>query len=384
MAHGTITSVDGISAAGKNIGIKKSKPDFGIIYSDMVCSAAAVYTQNKVKGAPLYVNMEHLKDGKAQAIAVNSGVANVCTGKKGIEDAKTMARLVARELGIKESDVLVASTGIIGHYLPMDKIAKGVIGIRKELSKKSKIAEAILTTDTARKEVFIKKENFCIGAIAKGAGMVHPNMATMLAFICTDAVIPFHSLQKMLKNAADISFNMLTVDMDTSTSDMCIIMANGKAGKVDEKAFQEALNEACVELSKKIAMDGEGATKLIEVHVKGARDGDSARALAKAVVSSNLVKCAVYGNDPNWGRIICALGNSGAEFDELKVDVYFGNLQIVKNGVTLNFNYGEVKKVMDKKELKITISMNKGKGAAVAYGCDMSEEYVKINAHYRT
>src|SRR3989344_7131844 len=217
--EGTITSVNGITAVGKHIGIKKDKLDFAVICSDTVCNAAAIYTQNKVKGAPLSITKEHLKDGKAQAIVINSGVANVCTGKKGIEDAKEMARLAAKELGIKENDVLVASTGIIGQYLPMERIRKGIKGVKSELRKDSKAAEAILTTDTVKKQVCVQRENFTIGATAKGAGMVHPNMATMLAFICTDADLPPSKLQKMLRDSAEVSFNALTVDMDTSTSD---------------------------------------------------------------------------------------------------------------------------------------------------------------------
>ncbi|MEW6528772.1 MAG: bifunctional glutamate N-acetyltransferase/amino-acid acetyltransferase ArgJ [Candidatus Micrarchaeota archaeon] len=380
----SITSVNGFSALSKHIGIKKTKLDFGVIYSDTLCNAAAVYTQNKIKGAPLYVNMEHLKDGKAQAIVINSGIANVCTGKKGIKDAKTIARLTAKEMNIKETNVLVASTGLIGCYLPMDKIKKGLVGIRSVLSKKSKIAEAILTTDKVKKEVLIKKDNFSIGAIAKGAGMIYPNMATMLAFLCTDAEIQSHSLKKMLKNAVDISFNMLAVDMDTSTSDMCIIMANGKAGKVNEKIFQKALNEVCIELSKKIACDGEGATKLIEVHVKSANNEKCARMLAKSVVSSNLVKCAVYGNDPNWGRILCALGNSKVDFDETKISVRFENLEIVKHGVSANFDRKKASEIMNRKNLKIIIEMNCGTASATAYGCDMGTDYIKINACYHT
>ncbi|MCK5282219.1 MAG: bifunctional glutamate N-acetyltransferase/amino-acid acetyltransferase ArgJ [Nanoarchaeota archaeon] len=384
IVKGDITKVKGISAVGKAIGIKKNKLDFGVIYSDRICNAAAVYTQNSVKGAPLLVTKEHLRDGKSQAIVINSGVANVCTGEKGITDAKETAELAANELNVKIEDVLVASTGLIGAYLPMDKIQEGISGIKNELSKDSNIAEAILTTDSLKKEVCVKEDNFTIAGIAKGAGMVHPNMATMLAFICTDAEISSEELQKMIKGAVDISFNMTTVDMDTSTSDMCVIMANGYAGKADEEKFQNALNYVCAGLAKKIAIDGEGATKLIQVEVKNAQDEESAKRLAKAVVSSNLFKCAVYGNDPNWGRILCAIGNSGAEFEELKVDVYFGDRIIVKNGVTADFDYDGVKKVMSEKTLNVVIDMKQGKSQATAYGCDMTEEYIKINAHYHT
>jgi glutamate N-acetyltransferase/amino-acid N-acetyltransferase len=381
---GNLTNVKGITALGKAIGIKKGKMDFAVIYSDKICNAAAVYTSNKVKGAPLYVTKEHLKDGKAKAIVINSGVANVCTGEKGIKDAEKMCELAGKELGIKAEGVLVASTGMIGAYLPMDKIMKGVKGIKKELSKESMVGEAILTTDLVKKEICVKEDNFTIGAVAKGSGMIHPNMATMLAFICTDAEISSDKLQIMLKKTVGESFNMMSVDMDTSTSDMCILLANGYAGKVNEEKFQKALDFVCKELAKKIAADGEGATKLISVKVKNAASLGDAKKLSKSIICSNLFKCAAYGNDPNWGRILCAMGNTGIEFDELKVDVYFGEKIIVKNGVTANFNYEEIKKIMSKKELFVTIDMHAGKEEATAYGCDMTEDYIKINAHYHT
>ncbi len=381
---GDITKVKGIFAVGKAIGIKKKKLDLGIIYSDKVCTTVAVYTSNKVKGAPLYVTKDHLKDGKSQAIIINSGIANVCTGKKGINDAKSMAELTAKELGIKSGNVLVSSTGLIGAYLPMDKIKKGLKGIKDELSKDSKISEAILTTDLIKKEVCIKEDNFTIAGIAKGSGMIHPNMATMLSFICTDADIPANKLKMALKKAVSDSFNMMTVDMDTSTSDMCVLMANGYAGKVDENKFNAALVILCKELAKKIAADGEGATKLIEVHVKNSKDEISAKRIAKSIVSSNLFKCAVYGNDPNWGRILCAMGNSRIDFDEGKVDVYFGTVKIVSNGVTSRFDYNKVKKIMKKKKLIVTIDMKSGKYSAESFGCDMTEDYIKINAKYHT
>ena len=381
---GSLENVRGFTAVGKHIGIKKERPDFAVIFSDRVCSAAAVYTKNKVKGAPLYLTMEHLRDGKAQAIVVNSGVANVCTGLRGMEDAKRTAEIAAKELGIKKEDVLIASTGLIGAYLPMDKIEKGLSGIKNELSAESKVAEAILTTDTAKKEVCVREGNFTIAGIAKGSGMIHPNMATMLSFICTDAQIAPERLDAMLRKAVGSSFNMMTVDMDTSTSDMCVVLANGHAGKVDEGKFQSALTCVCTELAKKIARDGEGATKLVCVTVKNAADERAARRLAKAVVSSNLVKCAIYGNDPNWGRLLCAMGNSGASFEETKVDVYFGGRLIVKGGVAAQIDQAEVKGLMDVKELQITIDMNAGSANATAYGCDMTEEYIRINAHYHT
>jgi len=396
---GNITNVKGFSAVGRAVGIKKGKLDLGVIYSDRICNASAVYTKNSVKGAPLIVTKEHLENGKAQAIVINSGIANVCTGEKGINDAKQMCELVAKENNIDKENVLVASTGLIGAYLPMEKIKKDLADVIHN-PKTCNIAEAILTTDLVKKEICVKEDNFTIAGIAKGSGMIHPNMATMLAFVCTDAEIPCEKLDAMLKKAVTNSFNMITIDMDTSTSDMCIVMANGYAGRVNNEKFQNALNFVCTELAKKIAKDGEGATKLMEVYVKNAKDETSAKILAKSVVCSNLVKCAVYGNDPNWGRILCALGNTGIKFDAEKINVYFEskskddknvenetivkNEIIVKNGVTANFDYEKIKEIMCKEELKIIIDMQSGNCSATAYGCDMTEEYIKINALYTT
>ncbi|MEK6868825.1 MAG: bifunctional ornithine acetyltransferase/N-acetylglutamate synthase, partial [Nanoarchaeota archaeon] len=281
-----ICAPKGFTATGKPIGIKKSgKPDFAVIYSEVLADAAAVYTSNRVKGAPLYVTKKHLKDGKAQAIVVNSGVSNVCTGKKGIKDAEDMAKFLGNELGINPKEVVVASTGLIGAYLPMEKIKNGIKGIKNELSVNSNAAKAILTTDLAEKEIAVKADNFSIGAIAKGSGMIHPNMATMLCFITTDAKIPSKKLSAMLKNSVNKSFNMISVDMDTSTSDMVVILANGMAGKADETKFQDALDCVCIELAKKIARDGEGATKLIEVNAKNAKTEEDAKKIAKSVIS---------------------------------------------------------------------------------------------------
>jgi len=375
----------GFKALGKRIGIKKSaKPDFAVIFSEVLADASAVYTSNKLKGAPLIVTKEHIKNGKAQAIVINSGIANVCTGEKGIKDAEATAELIAYELGIQKTDVLVASTGLIGDYLPMDKIKNGLKGIKNELSVDSSAAEAILTTDTVAKEIAVKVDNFTIGAIAKGSGMIHPNMATMLCFITTDAKISPDKLNKFLKNSVDKSFNMISVDMDTSPSDMVIVMANGLAGDADAKQFQDALDYVCIELAKKIAQDGEGATKLVEVEVKNAGSETDAKKIAKSVISSNLVKCAIFGNDPNWGRIVSAMGNSGVQFDENLIDIYFGKELIVKNGLTSEFNLEKVKKIMNNSALKIIIDIKQGKEQAAAYGCDMTYEYVKINGMYST
>ena len=373
----------GFLALGKSAGIKKSgNPDLAVIYSEAPANAAAVYTSNSVKGAPLIVTKDHLQNGKAQAIVINSGIANVCTGKKGMKDAEETSRIVANELKIKNSDVVVASTGLIGAYLPMGKIRNGLKGIKNHLKTNSDAAKAILTTDTVEKEIAVKVENFTIGAIAKGSGMIHPNMATMLCFITTDAKIGSKKLSRFLKNSVNNSFNMMSVDMDTSTSDMVVILANGLAGSVDEIKFQEALDYACIEMTKKIARDGEGATKLIEVEVKNSASKADAQKLAKSIIASNLVKCAIFGNDPNWGRLMCAMGNSNAKFNESLVDIYFEKEQIVKSGASSNFNFEKVRKLMDTDTLKILIDMKQGKQSATAYGCDMTYDYVKINAKY--
>lgn len=381
-----VSAPKGFKALGKAVGIKNSNNlDFAVIFSETKAETAAVYTKNKVKGAPLIVTKEHLKDNQAQAIAINSGISNVATGKKGIEDAKKIAKETASELSIKTEDVLVASTGLIGAYLPMERILKGIKGINNELtSNGSNAAKAILTTDLVKKEIAVKVDNFTIGAIAKGSGMIHPNMATMLCFITTDAKLSSKKLQSFLKNSVNKSFNMASVDMDTSTSDMAIAMANGLAGSADEKKFQEALDYVCVDLAKKIAKDGEGATKLIEVEAKNSKTEEDAKKIAKSIINSNLVKCAMFGNNPNWGRIICAIGNSEADFKENSIDIYFGEEKIVENGVTAGFDYKKVKEIMKKDELKIIIDLKNGKESATAFGCDMTLDYIKINALYTT
>ncbi|MBU0628006.1 MAG: bifunctional glutamate N-acetyltransferase/amino-acid acetyltransferase ArgJ [Nanoarchaeota archaeon] len=379
-----ITAVDGFTALGKCIGIKKGKKDFAVIYSDKICSAAAVYTKNKVKGAPLYVDMEHLKNGKAQAIVINSGIANVATGQKGINDAVLTCKLAAKELKINPYDVLVASTGIIGKNLPMDVMKKGIKGSLKQLKKVNQAAQAILTTDTMKKEIAVKVDNFVIGAIAKGSGMIHPNMATMLCFITTDADLSSSELKKCLVNAVNGSFNMVSVDMDTSTSDMVTLMSNNTK-KVDKNKFQKALNFVCKEMAKKIAYDGEGATKLIEVTVLNAKTKKDAVKISKGIITSNLFKCAMFGNDPNWGRIMCAIGNSDAYFNQDKVDIVIQNKLIVHNGVEVSdFNKKKISKLLKKDKVKVIVDLNLGKEETTAYGCDMSYGYVEINAEYHT
>lgn len=380
-----VAAVEGFSALGKSIGIKKGKKDFAIIYASSPCTAAAVYTNNALKGAPLSVTMEHLKDHRAQAIVINSGVANVATGEEGIKDARMTASLASIELGIEEKDVIVASTGIIGKRLPMEKIRNGIKGCKKELDTVHDAALAILTTDTTLKEMAIEYDGFRIGCIAKGSGMIHPNLATMLCFVTTDADIEANDLQRCLREAANKSFNMISVDMDTSTSDMVVILSTNKKKTTIEK-FQSALDFVCTQMAKKIAMDGEGATKLIEVTVQNAATKEDAKKAAKAVICSNLVKCAMYGNDPNWGRIMSAIGNSGAVFTQEKIMMTIQGQSIVERGIEAKtFDESQVSKALKGSKVKVVIDLDEQKGNdATAYGCDMSYGYVEINASYHT
>lgn len=384
MTGRNVAAVEGFYALGKSIGIKKGKRDFAVIYSNKLCNAAAVYTKNKVKGAPLYVTKKHLEDGKAQAIVAISGVANVATGKKGIQDAYEICQLVADELWIRPEDVVVASTGVIGKYIPMNLVRKGVVGIKPKLKKYHYAAEAMMTTDTMKKEFVLQKGNFTIGAVAKGSGMIHPNMATMLCFITTDADLSPTVLHECLVNAVDESFNMVSVDMDTSTSDMVVIMSSC-AKSVKEEKFQDALTTVCKEMARKIATDGEGATKLIEVTVKNAKTKGDARKIARGIISSNLVKCAVFGNDPNWGRILSAIGNSHSYFKQDRISAFLQNVQIVKGGVEAeDFDAKKMSRLLKKDKVEIVVDLNLGKEEATAYGCDMSYDYVTINADYHT
>ncbi len=386
LKRGGICSPAGFYSLGENIGIKKSKKDFCVIFTEKPANAAGVFTKNDVKGAPVIVSSRKIRSGKAQAIVVNSGIANVCTGRRGIRDAEETTRLVARELGVEERLVLVASTGLIGAFLPMGKIREGVKGIKKRLGRDSiTAAEAIMTTDLLKKHVAVRVGKATIGAMAKGSGMINPNMATMLAFITTDADIPAPKLRQMLKASVDKSFNMVTVDNDTSTSDSVFMLANGFAkGKVDYGQFWKALDYVCLELAKMVAMDGEGATKLVEVAVKNAASEKQARLVAKTVVGSNLVKSAMFGNDPNWGRIVCAAGYSKASVKPEKMSVFIGSKKIVSRGIGTKFNEKEISGLLKKKLVKITIDLGSGKKSATAYGCDLTYDYVKINADYST
>jgi glutamate N-acetyltransferase/amino-acid N-acetyltransferase len=381
---GGFSNIPGFSNLGKHVGIKPSDKDFGVLFSDRPCSAAAVYTRNQIQGAPLFVTKKHLANNTAQAVVVNSGIANVATGEQGKKNAAKTAELVAAELDIDADNVVVASTGVIGPQLPMEKISAGVKGIKSQLRVDGDFAEAIFTTDTRKKEICVTAHGFTIAGCAKGSGMLAPNMATMLAFITTDAAVVGEDLSKLLQNCVASSFNMTSVDMDTSTSDMVVILANGSV-EVDSKQFEEVLGYVCQELAKMVARDGEGATKLIICEARSAESQADARKVAKAIVASNLVKTAIYGNDPNWGRLMMALGNSDAKsIDESKIQIRINQNLIVEKGMAAaTYNATELSSILSSsEEIKIVIELGQGSYSAEAYGCDMSEKYIKINAEY--
>jgi len=334
-----------------------------------------------------------LRSGRAVAVVVNSGCANACTGEQGLADAAEMAKLAAEAIGVSPEDVLVASTGVIGQPLPMERLKDGIGQIVLTRDGGHELAKAIMTTDTVPKEAAIRIDGseFIIGGVAKGSGMIHPDMATLLCFLTTDARVDLNFLKLALRKAVDISFNMVSIDGDTSPSDMVLIMANGLAGSeaISEgsrqaDAFQQALNQLCIHLAKAIARDGEGATKLIEVTVSGAPGVAEARLAARTVVSSPLVKAAIHGSDPNWGRIMMALGRSGVEVVESKVDLHLGDISVVRAGCPLPFDEKELIKVLDGNEVSIVLNLNLGSATATAWGCDLSEEYVTINSQYMT
>jgi len=398
---GGITAPLGFTAAGIHAGLKRKKKDLALVVSRVPAVASAVYTRNLVQAAPLVVTRENLaREGKARAIVCNSGHANACTGQRGYEDARRMAQLVAQEVGCPPWQVVVASTGVIGVPLPMEKLEEGLRRAAALLSPEggNEAAEAILTTDTVKKEaaatLFLGGKRITIGGMAKGSGMIHPNMATMLAFITTDARVPKELLDRIFKWAVDRTFNMVTVDGDTSTNDMAVILANGLAGNSsftpkEEEEFSLALKWVCQKLCRMIARDGEGATRLITVEVKGAPGEREAQFIARAVVSSNLVKSAVFGADPNWGRILCAAGYSGVSFDPLKVDVYLGApgeplLAVALQGSYHPFDEDRARELLQREEVIICLDLNQGEGKATAWGCDLTYDYVKINASYRS
>lgn len=387
---GTVTSPKGFVAGAVKAGIKASGGlDLGLLFSPTFCMAAGVFTANRVKAAPVILSQQHVAKGRAQAIVVNAGCANACTGEEGLEDAIEMARQAANSLGVIRNDVLVASTGVIGKRLPIDRIRDAVGKIKLSKEGGHELARAIMTTDTRAKEVAIATDDFTIGGIAKGSGMIHPTLGTMLAFLTTDAAVGSDFLKEALREAVDVSFNMVTVDGDTSTNDTVFVLANGMAGSVregDEGAgvFQQALTVACMYLARSIAADGEGATRLIEVTVEGAKTVGDARAAARTIAGSPLVKTAVHGCDPNWGRVIAALGRSGCEMDESRVELILCGVSVFAGGAPSACDKAKLRAAMGSNEVPIHVRLNLGECSAMAWGCDLSAEYVTINSEYTT
>ena len=419
---GGVCAPKGFLAGGVRCGIKPSsqKKDLALIYSKSPCAAAAMFTTNKVKAASVIVSKENIADGKLRAVIANSGNANACTGAEGMESARRMAQLAGDALKININEVAVASTGVIGVTLPIGAIEKGIdslkMSLRDDENGNEDALEAIMTTDTRKKEIAIEIEiggkPVRIGAIAKGSGMIHPNMATMLAFVTTDAAITSSALDLSLRHAVRHSFNRLTVDGDTSTNDMIVIMANGEAQNApvikngagtqntrpnidapwlnegDLEIFTCALEYVCVALTKMMARDGEGATKLVTVTVNGAQCRATAQALAKSIASSSLVKAACFGADANWGRVLCAMGYSGVDFEPDKTDISFksceGEIQVCKDGMTCHFSEEKAKKILSQEEIEIEVTLYEGDGAASVWGCDLTYDYVKINGDYRS
>ena len=399
---GGVCAAKGFSANGVRCGIRKNKTkrDLALIFSEVPASAAAVYTTNLVKGAPLVVTKKHIANGTAQAVICNSGNANTCNAN-GVEIAEQMSALAAQALHISADDVVVASTGVIGQPLDIAPIESGIPALVEGLSTEgtAAAAEGIMTTDTVMKEIAVEFElggKTChIGGIAKGSGMIHPNMATMLVFITTDAAISPAMLQKALSGDVADTFNMVSVDGDTSTNDMVVVLANGMAGNAPVSAegaefdvFMQALNTVTVHLCRCIAGDGEGATKLLECRVSGAADVATAKTVAKSVICSSLLKAAMFGADANWGRVLCAIGYSGAAVDVEKVDVAFesaaGKIEVCKNGAGVEFSEEFAKTVLLEKEIDILVELNSGTAVSTAWGCDLTYDYVKINGDYRT
>lgn len=395
-------NVKGFKTAGIAVGFKKSgKKDLAMIFSESNAVSAATFTKNKAKAAPVLINMEYIKNDITKVVIINSGQANACTGEKGYEDALQIARLTAMELGIKEEEVLQASTGIIGVPIPMNKMEKGIKEITSMLSNTGGDAasSAIMTTDKVKKvvsvEIVLGGKKVGISGMAKGSGMIHPNMATMLSFVVTDANITKGMLNKILKDSIEDSYNMISVDGDTSTNDMVIALANGMAENpvIDNEnkeyfIIKEAIDYVNKELAKKMARDGEGATKLFQTKVVGANSAEDAKKCAKSVVSSNLVKCAIFGSDANWGRVICALGYSEADFDPYKVDLHFvsdsGKVQVAEKGMMIDFDEHEAKAILDEDTITVLVNLNGGESEAIAWGCDLTYKYVEINGEYRT
>ena len=398
--EGGVCAAKGFKAGAMRCGIRKShtKKDLAMILSDCVCNASAVYTTNRVKASPILLTKEHLADGKAQAVIVNSGNANACA-PFGMENARRQAKAGARALGVSEENVIVASTGVIGQTLPVEAIEAHAGEMEMKYDNSLVAAEAIMTTDTHEKEVAVEIElggkTVTIGGMCKGSGMIHPNMCTMLAFITTDAVITKDALQKALSEDVGDTYNMISVDGDTSTNDSVVLLANGLAenpeityGTEDYKNFAEALHTINEYLAKKIAGDGEGATALFEVKAVGCESVEQAKTLAKSIVCSNLTKTAIAGHDANWGRILCAMGYSGAQFDPEKVDLFFeskaGKIQIIENGTAVDYSEAEATKILSEPEVTAIADVKMGDKTATAWGCDLTHGYIEINADYRS
>ena len=388
-----ITAAKGFLSAGVHCGIKFRNKDLALIYSQAPCAACAVFTQNKVQAAPLKVTRAHLRNNRAQAVVINSGNANCSTGKTGLADARNTCSEVARQLGVKQGDVLVASTGIIGKRLPLFKIKQAIPGLCSALDRNSGLeaARAIMTTDRHPKQMAVELNlagaKVTIGAMAKGAGMIHPNMATMLSFICTDALIEPLVLKQALKQAADNSFNLVTVDGDTSTNDMVIALANGLAGnskmqQKDLQLFQRALDFVCLNLAKMIVRDAEGATKFIEVRVEGANNFAQAKKIAFGVARSPLVKTAIFGSNPNWGRIAAACGAAERGVNADKLGIYLGRVKVMDKGAASKINAQALKSAFQDKQVLIRISLGLGEASTRVFTCDLSDRYIKINARY--
>ena len=403
--EGGVTYPAGFRASGIHCGLRKnkSKKDLALILADKLCNAAAIYTTNKVYGAPITVTREHLKNGMARAAICNSGNANTCN-PDGVDKANAMCAALAAQLGIDENDIIITSTGVIGEPLPLEPILNGIPALCDSLGYDAEngyaAASAIMTTDTRLKQIaaetMIDGMKVKIGGMSKGSGMIQPNMATMLCFVTTDANISSEALQTLLKRVADRTFNMISVDGDTSTNDTFSVMASGLAGNalIDDpdsesgKAFEALLEYVCKYLARKMAADGEGASKLLECRVHGCDTLENARILAKSVINSPLVKTAMFGADANWGRILCALGYAGVEFDPHKVDVSFisdaGEINVCKNGGSVGFDEDKAKEILLKDSIVMDVNMHMGDACATAYGCDLTYEYVRINGDYRS
>lgn len=395
---GTITTPRGFSAGAVYAGLKTPGPDkrdVGVILSEVPCTVAGVFTTNKVAAAPVVVSRERVRRGRARGIVFNAGNANAATGELGLQRARRMAELAGAKFGVSAEELLVASTGVIGVPLPIEKLEAGIEALELRPDGGHEAARCIMTTDTRPKEAAVEVSgeagSYRIGAIAKGAGMIHPNMATMFCFVTTDAAVDPAFLDQALRRSVDVSFNMISIDGDMSTNDTAVVLANGlagtptiRAGTPDAEVFERALTEVCVQMAKAIAADGEGATALIEVVVEGAESERDARLAARAIAASNLFKAAVYGGDPNWGRIACAAGYSGANLEESRLDITIAGFPVLEGGRVLAFDARGASEALRRPEVSIRVNLNLGNHRATAWGCDLTEEYVVVNSKYTT